>query len=63
MLNVIKVLLDHLCQFVLFKTERAGIKKTPRVLSEQSAYKSCLLAWWRGIHEAEDLCILGFAGQ
>lgn len=45
MLNVIKVLLDHLCQFVLFKTERAGIKKTPRVLSEQSAYKSCLLAW------------------
>lgn len=44
MLNVIKVLLGHLCQFVLIKTERAGILQIPRVLSEQSAYKSCLLA-------------------
>lgn len=25
MLNVIKVLLDHLCQLVLIETERAGI--------------------------------------
>lgn len=63
MLNVIKVLLDHLCQFVLVTTERAGITKTPRVLSEQSAYKSRLLAWWRGIWEAEDRCIRGSAGQ
>lgn len=63
MLYVIKVLLDRLCQFVLIKTERAGILQIPRVLSEQSAYKSCLSAWWRGIHEAVDLCNLVFAGQ
>lgn len=40
MLHGIKVLLDHLCQFVLFKTEGAGILQTPRVLSEESAYKN-----------------------
>lgn len=29
MLNVIKVLIDRLCQFVLIKTERDGILQIP----------------------------------